>query len=78
MPRAEVALGAAVDIVEGWSLGLFFKFDGLWNMSRPDVPRFNGFGPLGGATQANKSQLGLSGDDQIQVYSWGLAVTGRF
>ena len=78
VPRAEVALGASVDIVENWSLGLFFKFDGLWNMSRPDVPRFNGFGPLGGATQANKSQLGLSGDDQIQVYSWGLAFSGRF
>lgn len=78
VPRAEVALGAAVDIVEGWSLGLFFKFDGLWNMSRPDVPRFNGTGPLGSATQANKSQLGLSGDDKIQVYSWGLAFSGRF
>lgn len=78
VPRAEVTLGAAVDIVEGWSLGVFFKFDGLWNMSRPDVPRFSGFGPLGGATQANKSQLGLSGDDQIQVYSGGLALTGRF
>lgn len=78
VPRAEVALGAAVDIVEGWSVGLFFKFDGLWNMSRPDVPRFNGTGPLGAATQASKSQLGLSGDDQIQVYSWGLAFTGRF
>jgi hypothetical protein len=78
VPRTEVTLGAAVDIVEGWSLGVFFKFDGLWNMSRPDVPRFNGFGPLGSATQANKSQLGLSGDDQIQVYSGGLALTGRF
>ncbi len=78
VPRAEVSLGAAVDIVEGWSIGLFFKFDGLWNMSRPDVPRFNGTGPLVGATQANKSQLGLSGDDQIQLYSWGLAFTGRF
>jgi hypothetical protein len=78
VPRAEVALGAAVDIVENWSIGLFFKFDGLWNMSRPDVPRFNGTAPLGGATQANKSQLGLSGDDQIQVYSWGLVFAGRF
>lgn len=78
VPRAEVALGAALDLFEGWSLGLFFKFDGLWNMSRPDVPRFNGVAPLGGATQANRSQLGLSGDDQIQVYSWGLALSGRF
>jgi len=78
VPRAEVALGAALDLFEGWSLGLFFKFDGLWNMSRPDVPRFNGVAPLAGATQANRSQLGLSGDDQIQVYSWGLALSGRF
>lgn len=78
VPRAEVALGAAIDIVENWSIGLFFKFDGLWNMSRPDVPRFNGTGPLGAATQANKSQLGLSGNDQIQVYSWGLVFAGRF
>jgi hypothetical protein len=78
VPRAEVALGAAVDLVGGWSLGLFFKFDGLWNMSRPDIPRFNGTAPLGGATLADKNRVGLSGDDQIQVYSWGLALSGRF
>ena len=78
VPRAEVALGAAVDLTERWSLGLFFKFDGLWNMSRPDIPRFNGTAPLFGATQADKNRVGLSGDDQIQVYSWGLALSGRF
>ena len=78
VPRVEATLGAAVDLLDRLSLGVFFKFDGLWNMSRPDVPRFNGFGPLAGATQANKNQLGLSGNDQIQVYSWGLTLTGHF
>jgi hypothetical protein len=40
VPRAEVALGAAVDIVENWSLGLFFKFDGALEhepAGRPEV-----------------------------------------
>jgi len=78
VPRAEVALGAAMDLVSGWTLGVFFKFDGFWNMSRPDMPRFNGTAPLAAATQADKNRVGVSGNDQIQVYSWGLALSGRF
>lgn len=78
VPRLEAGVGLTVDLLANWSLGIFYKFDGLWNLSRPDVPRFTGFGPIGAATVADKNQLGLRGSDQGLIHSAGVGFTGRF
>ena len=74
VPRLEASVALNYDLNDSWSLGLFYKFDGLWNMTSPgNQSVFCAFNYCA----TNRDMSIMPGDNQY-IHSVGVGVTGRF
>ena len=74
VPRLEANLSLSYDLTPGWSLGLFYKFDGLWNMTAVREPNLTSC-PI---RCSSTGTLDIRDDDRLFLHTVGLGVTGRF
>jgi len=76
VPRLEANVSLSYDLSPNWSLGLFYKFDGLWKMTALREPNMPGACPAVGCITTGN--LDIRNDDRLFVHTVGLGVTGRF
>ena len=78
VPRFSGKFRLAYDFTAWGSLGLMYRFNALWNMSRPDAPTV--ISPTPGVNSAPilDHSLRIKGDDRIFSHFYGLELVMKF